>query len=140
MSPCTPRTASAHRALSRQGYAELRWATFEAAKCAARRGSPDYPYYQRLAARPDSGKNPTLAVERKILRRSYRTPRELGDAALGTPVPEAKEVAAYMRCARALPIHQLMPAASSRNPPAATRCLGGRPGKNERPPVSSLPL
>ena len=38
-----------------------------------------------------------------------------------------------MRCARALPIHQLMPAASSRRFPVATRCLGGRPGKNERP-------
>jgi len=80
--------------LSRQGSPELRWATFEAAKCAARRGSPDYAYYQRLAARPDSGKNPTLAVERKILRRSYHTLRELGDAALAMPVPEGKGVAA----------------------------------------------
>src|ERR1700694_2073981 len=38
-----------------------------------------------------------------------------------------------MRCARALPINHLMPAASSRKSPVATRCLGGRPGKNERP-------
>ena len=38
-----------------------------------------------------------------------------------------------MRCARALPMNQLMPAASSRKSPVATRCLGGRPGKNERP-------
>ena len=68
--------------------------TFEAAKCAARRGSPDYAYYQRLATRPDSGKNPTLTVERKILRRSYHTLRELGDAALAMPVPEDKGVAA----------------------------------------------
>jgi transposase len=80
--------------LSRQGSPELRWATFEAAKCAARHGSPDYAYYHKLAARPDSGKNPTLAVERKILRRSYHTLRELGDAALAMPVPEAKGVAA----------------------------------------------
>jgi transposase len=80
--------------LSRQGCPELRWAAFEAAKCAARRGSPDYGYYQRLAAAPDSGKNPTLAVERKILRRSYHTLRELGDAALAMPMPEAKGVAA----------------------------------------------
>ena len=80
--------------LSRQGSPELRWAAFEAAKCAARPGSPDYAYYRRLAARPDSGKNPTLAVGRKILRRSYHTLRELGDAALAVPVPEAKEVAA----------------------------------------------
>jgi len=34
---------------------------------------------------------------------------------------------------RALPINQLMPAVSSYKPPAATRCLGGRPEKNERP-------
>jgi transposase len=31
--------------LSRQGSPELRWAVFEAATCAARRGSPDYAYY-----------------------------------------------------------------------------------------------
>jgi transposase len=80
--------------LSRQGSPELRWAVFEAAKCAARRSSPDYAYYHELAARPDSGKNPTLAVERKILRRCYHTLRELGDAALAMPVAEAKEVAA----------------------------------------------
>ena len=80
--------------LSRQGSPELRWATFEAAKCAARRGSPDYAYYHKLAARPDSGKIPTLAVERKILRRCYHTLRELGDAALAMPIPEDKGVAA----------------------------------------------
>ena len=34
---------------------------------------------------------------------------------------------------RALPTHQLMLAVSSDKPPAATRCLGGRPEKNERP-------
>src|SRR6202008_114695 len=54
--------------LSRQGSPELRWAAFEAAKSAARRGSPDYAYYHKLAAKRDghTGKNPTLAVERKI--------------------------------------------------------------------------
>jgi transposase len=82
--------------LSRQGSPELRWATFEAAKCASRRGSPDYAYYHKLAAKHDgkNGKNPTLAVERKILRRSYHTLRELGDAALAMPVAEEKGVAA----------------------------------------------
>jgi transposase len=82
--------------LSRQGSPELRWATFEAAKCAARHGSPDYAYYHKLAAKHDghNGKNPTLAVERKILRRSYHMLRELGDAALAMPVPDGKEVAA----------------------------------------------
>src|ERR1700736_3507139 len=73
--------------LSRQGSPELRWAVFEAAKCAARRSSPDYAYHHELAARPDSGKIPTLAVERKILRRCYHTLRELGDAALSAPEP-----------------------------------------------------
>ncbi|MGO9507519.1 MAG: transposase, partial [Mycobacterium sp.] len=75
--------------LSRQGSPELRWATFEAARCAARRGSPDYDYYHQQAAKHDghNGKNPTLSVERKILRRCYHTLRELGDAALSPPEP-----------------------------------------------------
>ena len=73
--------------LSRQGSPELRWALFEAAKCAARRGSPDHGYYCRLADRPGNGKNPTLAVERKLLRRCYHTLRDLGDAALAPPGP-----------------------------------------------------
>jgi transposase len=80
--------------LSRQGSPELRWAAFEAAKCAARRGSPDHAYYHQVGARRDSGKNPTLAVERKILRRCYHTLRELGDAALAAPVTDTKQVAA----------------------------------------------
>lgn len=79
--------------LSRQGSPELRWAAFEAAKCAARRSSPDYSYYRKLAAKRDghNGKNPTLAVERKILRRCYHALRALGDVALALPVPERDE-------------------------------------------------
>ena len=80
--------------LSRQGSPQLRWAAFEAAKCAARPGSPDYTYYHQVADRPHSGKNPTLAVERKLLRRCYHTLRELGDAALAPPVAEPQEVPA----------------------------------------------
>jgi transposase len=82
--------------LSRQGSPELRWAAFEAAKSAARRGSQDYGYYHKLAAKHDghNGKNPTLAVERKILRRCYHTLTELGDEALATPVAQARGVAA----------------------------------------------
>lgn len=39
-----------------------------------------------------------------------------------------------MATVRAMPTNQLMPAASSCKPPAAaTRFLGGRPEKNERP-------
>ena len=82
--------------LSRQGCPELRWAAFEAAKSAARRGSPDHGYYHQLAAKHDghNGKNPTLAVERKILRRCYHSLRELGDAALALPDIRPQEVAA----------------------------------------------
>jgi transposase len=64
----------------------LRWAAFEAAKCAARPASPDHAYYQQVTSRKD-GKRPTLAVERKVLRRSYHRLRELGDAALTEPDP-----------------------------------------------------
>jgi hypothetical protein len=38
-----------------------------------------------------------------------------------------------MRCARALPIFQLMPAVGSRRSPVATSLLGGLPGEIERP-------
>jgi len=79
-----------------QGCPELRWAAFEAAKCAARRGSPDCAYYHKLAAKRDghNGKNPTLAVERKILRRCYHTLHELGDAALALPDTQPRQEAA----------------------------------------------
>jgi transposase len=73
--------------LSRQGSPELRWAAFEAAKSAARRASPDYTYYHQVAARRD-GKRATLAVARKVLRRSHHTLRELGDTALATRMPQ----------------------------------------------------
>ena len=79
--------------LSRQGSAVLRWAAFEAAKCAARPGSPDYVYYHQVAARKD-GKRPTLAVERKILRRCYHILRELGDTALAAPTAKPNKTAA----------------------------------------------
>ncbi|MGO9154589.1 IS110 family transposase [Mycobacterium sp.] len=82
--------------LSRQGSPQLRWAAFEAGKCAARRGSLDYAYYHTLAANHDgkNGKNPALAVERKILRRCYHSLRELGDAALAMPDTRLQEAAA----------------------------------------------
>jgi transposase len=41
-----------------------------------------------------NGKNPTLAVERKILRRCYHTLRELGDAALALPDTRLEKTAA----------------------------------------------
>jgi hypothetical protein len=45
-----------------------------------------------------------------------------------------------MRRAPAMPISQLMPAASSHEAPVATPPLGGLPGKNERPHPFSDPL
>jgi transposase len=82
--------------LSRQGSPQLRWAAFEAAKAPPRPGSPDYAYYRKLAAKHvgHNGKNPTLAVERKLLRRCYHTLREVGDAALALPDPTPREAAA----------------------------------------------
>lgn len=44
-----------------------------------------------------------------------------------------------MRCARALPIDPLMPAAGSLGPPVATPLLGGLPGKIERPHLFASP-
>jgi hypothetical protein len=44
-----------------------------------------------------------------------------------------------MRCARALPIHPLMPAAGSLQCPVATPLLGGLPGKIERPHLFGSP-
>ena len=66
--------------LSRQGSPELRWAAFEAAKNAARRGSPDYAYYQQVKAR-HGGKRAALSVARKIALRCYHTLRALGPEA-----------------------------------------------------------
>ena len=41
--------------------------------------------FRRALSIAYDGKNPTLAVERKILRRCYHTLRDLGDAALALP-------------------------------------------------------
>jgi transposase len=66
--------------LARQGPPLLRWALFEAAKCAARRSSPDHDYY--LAARDRLGASrATLSVARKLVRRCHHTLRALGDDA-----------------------------------------------------------
>jgi transposase len=67
--------------LSRQGPPLLRWALYEAAKCAARPAAPDYAYYTAVRARRGGGLA-TLSVARKIARRCYHTLRGLGDQAL----------------------------------------------------------
>jgi hypothetical protein len=69
------------RAASLQGPPALRWALFEAAQCARRRGSPDHAYYLEAAARL-GGNRACLSVARKLLKRSYHTLRELGEEAL----------------------------------------------------------
>src|ERR1700730_10636935 len=97
MSRCTPPTRNAHRdTCPGRAHPSCAGPRLRRPKCAPRPGSPDPGYYPNLVAKHDghNGKNPTLAVERKILRRCYHTLRELGDAALAMPVPEPQEVAA----------------------------------------------
>ena len=73
-------TKRARGHLARQGPPVLRWALFEAAKCAARRSSPDHDYY--LEVRDRLGANrATLSVARKLTRRCHHTLRALGDDA-----------------------------------------------------------
>jgi transposase len=67
--------------LARQGPPVLRWALYEAGKCAARRTAPDYEYYQAVKAR-QGGNRAAMSVARKIGRRSYHTLRDLGEQAL----------------------------------------------------------
>lgn len=62
--------------LTRQGSPELRWALFEAAKCAHRGTAPDFPAYVALRERLDSTLA-TLTIARKLARRCYHTLREL---------------------------------------------------------------
>jgi transposase len=67
--------------LSRQGPQLLRWALYEAAKCAARPAAPDYGYYAAVRDRRTGGLA-TLSVARKLARRSYHILRELGEQAM----------------------------------------------------------
>ncbi|HUJ67226.1 MAG TPA: IS110 family transposase [Acidimicrobiales bacterium] len=79
-----------HRAggyLCRQGPPTLRWALFEAGKCAARAGSPDYDYYQSVK-RAHDGKLAAIATARKITRRCYHTLRSLDSEVVYT-IPTA---------------------------------------------------
>jgi transposase len=63
--------------LSRQGSPLLRWALFEAAKCAARPGAPDHAYYRQVADRL-GGNRAALSVVRKIAHGAHHTLRALG--------------------------------------------------------------
>ncbi|HLG73505.1 MAG TPA: IS110 family transposase [Chloroflexota bacterium] len=70
--------------LARQGSPELRWALFEAAKCAHRTTAPDYAAYVALRDRLDSTLA-TLTIARKLVRRCYHDLRELDPAVWQSP-------------------------------------------------------
>ncbi len=71
--------------LSRQGSPVLRWAAYEAAKGAWRKGSPDHEYY--LQTRERIGTNrAALSIARKLIRRAHHTLRELGEKAMSEPL------------------------------------------------------
>jgi transposase len=71
--------------LSRQGPPLLRWAAFEAAQCAWRKGSPDHDYYLESKERL-GGNRACLSIARKLIRKAHHTLRELGDEAFQEPV------------------------------------------------------
>src|SRR5215216_7089649 len=71
--------------LSRQGPPTLRWALFEAAQCAWRKGSPDHDYYIESKERL-GGNRACLSIARKLVRKAHHTLRELGEEALLEPV------------------------------------------------------
>jgi transposase len=75
--------------LARQGPPVLRWALFEAAKCAARPSSPDHAYYLQVKQRL-GGNRATLAVARKLTRRCHHTLAAIGDQAYAPPTEAAQ--------------------------------------------------
>jgi transposase len=77
-------TKRARGQLARQGPPVLRWALFEAAKCAARRSSPDHDYYLEVRHRLGANRA-TLSVARKLARRCHHTLRALGNDAFAPP-------------------------------------------------------
>src|SRR5215213_3667234 len=70
--------------LSRQGSPVLRWAAFEAAMVARRRGSPDHDYYVETKERIGTNRA-ALSIARKLSRRAHHTLRELGEEAMSEP-------------------------------------------------------
>jgi transposase len=86
--------------LARQGPEVLRWALFEAAKCAARAASPDHAYYRQVKDRLTANRA-TLSTARRLARHARHVLVELGEEALApvcgdqlppllaVPLPEA---------------------------------------------------
>src|SRR4051794_8971576 len=120
--------------LSRQGSPLLRWALFEAAKCAARPSSPDYAYYRQVADRL-GGNRAALSVARKITRRAHHTLRALGEEALA-PVSDRprSDPGAGAR---------ISPPTDARGPLLPAPCQHAleraRPQKTERPHPAGTP-
>ena len=115
--------------LSRQGCPELRWAAFEAAKSPPGAGPP-------ITATTTSWRPNMTAITARTRpwRWSARSCAAATTACASSamppwrcPISDRRRWPPEMRCARALPINQLMPAASSRNSPAATSSLWGGP-------------
>jgi transposase len=71
--------------LSRQGPPVLRWAAYEVAKRAWRKGSPDHDYYLKNKERIGANRA-ALAIARKLIRRAHHTLRELGEEAISEPI------------------------------------------------------
>ena len=67
--------------LTRQGPPLLRWALYEAGRCAARKSSPDHAYYEHVARRVGK-QRAALSVARKLARRCHHRLRALGEDAL----------------------------------------------------------
>ena len=106
--------------LSRQGSPLLRWALFEAAKCATRPGAPDHAYYRQVADRL-GGNRAALSVARKIARRAHHTLRALGDERRSLRSEQPNPVRASA--------HPPMPAARSRRAPCRP-CSHGSASKD----------
>lgn len=85
--------------LSRQGPPVLRWAAFEAAQSACRRGSPDHEYYTETKERL-GGNRAILSVARKLIRRAHHTLRELGEEAISEPAIVSRPVSSSVRVGR----------------------------------------
>ena len=73
--------------LTRQGSSSLRWALYKAAQSATRLQSPDYADYHALKARGLTHTRASSTIARKIPRRSYHLPYNLGPAAPAPPSP-----------------------------------------------------
>ncbi|WP_219415713.1 IS110 family transposase [Pseudonocardia nigra] len=84
--------------LSRQGVPLLRWALYEAGRCAARAASPDHAYYNQVTDRL-GGQRAALSVARKLARRCYHRLRVLGDEALAPPPPPRRPARPAARAA-----------------------------------------